>query len=73
MLKDVKRNQLIRVARQLGLQTRALRLDMESLGKLTLPCILHRDLNHFVVLASIRGNKVMILAPAIGRRWRKSD
>lgn len=51
-LKGAKLNQLIRIAQQLGFATRPLRLDMDDLDKLKLPCILHWDLNHFVVLAS---------------------
>src|SRR5690606_23444872 len=53
---------------QLGFTTRPLRLDMEDLGKLRLPCILHWDLNHFVVLAKVGRSKVTILDPAIGER-----
>ena len=67
-LKGAKLNQLIHVAQQLGFQTRPLRLDMEDLGKLKLPCILHWDFNHFVVLAKVRRSKVTILDPAIGEK-----
>lgn len=41
---------LILVADQLGFQCRPLRLDLEELKT---PCILHWDLNHFVVLAKV--------------------
>jgi ATP-binding cassette subfamily B protein RaxB len=67
-LKGAKLNQLIRVAQSLGLQTRPLRLDMDDLGKLKLPCILHWDFNHFVVLARVGRSKVTILDPAIGEK-----
>ncbi|MFT3761357.1 MAG: peptidase domain-containing ABC transporter [Pseudoxanthomonas sp.] len=67
-LKGAKLNQLIHIAQQLGFSTRALRLDMEDLGKLKLPCVLHWDLNHFVVLAKVGKSKVTILDPAIGER-----
>jgi ATP-binding cassette, subfamily B, bacterial CvaB/MchF/RaxB len=67
-LKGAKLNQLIHVAQQLGLGTRALRLEMEDLDKLALPCILHWDLNHFVVLARVGKAKVTILDPAVGER-----
>lgn len=67
-LKGVKLNQLIHIAQQFHYQTRALRLDMEDLGKLKLPCILHWDLNHFVVLAKVGGGKATLLDPAIGKR-----
>lgn len=67
-LKGAKLSQLIHIAQQLGFSTRPLRLDMEDLGKLKLPCILHWDLNHFVVLAKVGKDKVTILDPAIGER-----
>ncbi len=67
-LKGAKLSHLIRIAQQLGFSTRPLRLDMEDLGKLKLPCILHWDLNHFVVLAKVGRSKVTILDPAIGER-----
>ncbi len=67
-LKGAKLNQLIHVAQQLGFQTRPLRLDMDDLGKLKLPCILHWDFNHFVVLAKVGRSKVTILDPAIGEK-----
>lgn len=67
-LKGAKLNHLIQIGQQLGMQTRALRLDMEDLGNLQLPCILHWDLNHFVVLSKVRGGKATIHDPAIGKR-----
>lgn len=67
-LKGANLPQLILIAQQLGFAARPLRLDMEDLGKLKLPCILHWDLNHFVVLANVGRSKVTILDPAVGQR-----
>ena len=67
-LKGAKLNHLINIAQQLGFQTRPLRLELEDLGKLALPCILHWDLNHFVVLAKVSRSKITILDPAVGER-----
>ena len=67
-LKGAKLNQLIQIAQQLGMQTRALRLDMDDLGNLKLPCILHWDLNHFVVLSKVSRGKATIHDPAVGKR-----
>jgi ABC-type bacteriocin/lantibiotic exporter with double-glycine peptidase domain len=53
-LKGARLGQLIHIAQQLGLQARALRLDLPDLGRLARPCILHWDLTHFVVLAGLR-------------------
>jgi ATP-binding cassette, subfamily B, bacterial CvaB/MchF/RaxB len=72
-LKGAKFNQLIHIAQQLGFSTRPLRLDMEQLGQLKLPCILHWDLNHFVVLFKVDKSKVTILDPAIGERKLSFD
>ncbi|UKE65104.1 peptidase domain-containing ABC transporter [Xanthomonas graminis] len=67
-LKGIKLSSLIQIAQQLGFSTRALRLDMEHLGQLKVPCILHLDLNHFVVLAKVGKSKFTILDPALGER-----
>jgi colicin V processing peptidase. Cysteine peptidase. MEROPS family C39 len=67
-LKGAKLSHLIHIAQQLGFSVRPLRLDMEDLGELKLPCLLHWDLNHFVVLARVGKDKVTVLDPAIGER-----
>lgn len=56
------------IAEQLGLSTRPLSLDIDELGALKIPCILHWEFNHFVVLVSIRRNCVVLHDPARGRR-----
>jgi len=67
-LKGARLDHLMRVAQALGFSTRPLRLELEDLPKLQLPCILHWDLNHFVVLAKVGKGKVAILDPAFGER-----
>jgi len=67
-LKGARLNHMIHIAQQLGFSARPLRLDMEDLGKLKIPCILHWDFNHFVVLGKIRRSRVTILDPATGRQ-----
>ncbi|MFY8019202.1 MAG: cysteine peptidase family C39 domain-containing protein, partial [Inhella sp.] len=59
---------LIDMAGALGFQSRALRLELEEIGQLKRPCILHWDLNHFVVLAEVTRQGVVILDPASGKR-----
>ena len=56
------------MASELGMTTRALSLDMDDLPNLRLPCILHWDFNHFLVLVKISGNKFILHDPAYGRR-----
>jgi len=59
---------LVRVAGLLHLNPRAVRAEMEHLPQLELPCILHWDLNHFVVLKEISGGSAVIHDPARGVR-----
>jgi len=65
-LKGVTLEQLIEMAEQLGFSSRPLRLELDEVKHLRLPCILHWDLSHFVVLKSIRRDIVTILDPAFG-------
>lgn len=59
---------LIQVAGQLDLSARALKLDLDHLGQLRLPCILHWNFNHFVVLKAVGAKKVIIHDPGSGLR-----
>lgn len=56
------------IAHQLGMAGRALRLELDELGKLRRPCILHWEMNHFVVLKSVAKGKITIHDPARGKR-----
>ncbi|CAM3860376.1 peptidase domain-containing ABC transporter [Roseateles saccharophilus] len=67
-LKGVTLQQLSSFAAALGFAPRAVRLELEELGALRLPCILHWDLNHFVVLEKVSGSQALILDPAVGKR-----
>ena len=59
---------LITVASALHLKSRALQLDIDEVAALKPPCILHWNMNHFVVLVAVRGSRVIIHDPASGRR-----
>jgi ATP-binding cassette subfamily B protein RaxB len=67
-LKGSNLEQLMRYADSLSFSSRGLRLELEELDQLQLPCILHWDMNHFVVLKRVRGYRITILDPAIGER-----
>ena len=67
-LKGATLKQLIQTADQMKLGTRAVRLELEDLGKLKLPCVLHWDLNHFVVLKVVDGQRLTLHDPAQGLR-----
>jgi ATP-binding cassette subfamily B protein RaxB len=67
-MKGVTMADLVRVAGQLRLNPRAVRAEMEHLGQLGTPCVLHWDLNHFVVLKEIKNGRAVIHDPARGIR-----
>jgi ATP-binding cassette subfamily B protein RaxB len=67
-LKGSTLKSLIEIADRLGLSARPLRVELDSLGKLKLPCVLHWDMNHFVVLKSVSRRGCVIHDPAIGAR-----
>ena len=67
-LKGATMMDLTRMAGQLQLTPRALRAELEHLPQLQLPCVLHWDLNHFVVLVALRGSKAVLHDPARGIR-----
>lgn len=56
------------ISEQLGMKTRALSLDLSEISELKMPCILHWDFNHFVVVVGVRRNSIIIHDPARGRR-----
>ena len=60
--------ELIAVADRLGMASRPVRLELDELAMLNAPCVLHWDLNHFVVLKSATRNGVVIHDPAAGVR-----
>ncbi len=59
---------LMQAAGRLNLAPRPLRLELEELSRLRTPCILHWDLNHFVVLKSADARGAVIHDPASGRK-----
>jgi ATP-binding cassette subfamily B protein RaxB len=67
-LKGVTLSTIIRFAHQLELSTRPVKLDLKSLNQLRLPCILHWDFNHFVVLKEVGSHSAIIHDPALGIR-----
>ncbi|KQP21781.1 peptidase domain-containing ABC transporter [Pseudorhodoferax sp. Leaf267] len=67
-LKGSTLTDLMRVAGAMDLAPRPLRLDLGHLSQLQLPCVLHWDFNHFVVLVRIDGDQLVVHDPAVGRR-----
>ncbi|QYK03156.1 peptidase domain-containing ABC transporter [Shewanella psychrotolerans] len=58
---------LCEYAEQINLDSRPLQADVHEIEQLRLPCVLHWDLNHFVVLTEYNKNTVTIHDPAIGK------
>ena len=71
--KGVTLGDLVRMAESLLLNSRALRAELEDLPQLQTPCILHWDLNHFVVLVSLKRGVALIHDPGRGVRRLKVD
>lgn len=67
-IKGATMQQLVQHADGLNFSSRPLRLELDELSQLQLPCILHWGLNHFVVLAKVRKKHIVIYDPAVGER-----
>lgn len=67
-LKGSNLQQIIGYAAALQFSSRPVRLELEELGQLQRPCILHWDLNHFVVLKAVGRRSITVLDPAVGLR-----
>jgi len=67
-LKGATLQEIVRIADQLGLAARPLRLELDELSELKTPCVLHWNLNHFVVLKSVDRRGIVIHDPAAGVR-----
>jgi len=67
-LRGANLKQIINIASQLDLSTRAIRTEVELLKDVRVPAVLHWDFNHFVVLKSVSNRKVIIHDPAQGER-----
>ncbi len=73
-LKGATLETITKIAETLDFLPRALRLELKELSQLQTPCLLHWDLNHFVVLKKAKKNHVVIHDPAIGvRKYRYAD
>lgn len=67
-IKGTSLKTLMRMASVLGLTTRALKVDLDQLSSLRMPCILHWGMVHFVVLREVGNRHATIHDPAIGER-----
>lgn len=58
---------LVDMGHELGLNTRVFRAEPVHLSQIALPCVLHWDVVHFVVLESLDNGTYTIVDPAVGR------
>jgi ATP-binding cassette, subfamily B, bacterial CvaB/MchF/RaxB len=65
-LKGIGLQQLISTAGKLNLSARPVRVELQALQRLSLPCILHWNLNHFVVLREVASDSITVHDPALG-------
>ena len=63
-----KASNIIRAARRYGLVARGYTVEPAALGQLQMPCIIHWNFKHFVVLEDVSGRHAYINDPATGRR-----
>ena len=67
---------MMRAAKRFGLDCHGYRKEPEALRTMKMPCIIHWNFNHFVVLEGFKGKYAYLNDPAIGRRrltWEELD
>jgi ATP-binding cassette subfamily B protein RaxB len=72
-LKGTTVDTLVDMAASLQLSCRGLKLRLDEIDQLSLPCILHWDLDHFVVLKKVSSAGIVVHDPAIGARKYTMD
>jgi len=72
-MRGVTLQNLSAVAETMKLSARGVQAPLKTLGQLRLPAILHWDMNHFVVLTEVRGDRITVHDPAVGKRVLKMD
>ncbi len=59
---------IMKAAKRFGMECRGFRKEPDSLKSLDMPCLIHWNFNHFVVLEGFKGEYAYLNDPAIGRR-----
>ncbi len=70
-MKGVTLKHIHAIAETMNLAARGVKVPLNGLAQLKLPAILHWDMNHFVVLTKVSGDRITINDPARGRRVLK--
>ncbi len=67
-MKGVTLKHIATIAETMGMSARGVKAPLEALGQVKLPAILHWDMNHFVVLTRVSGDRLTLHDPAYGKR-----
>jgi ATP-binding cassette subfamily B protein RaxB len=68
-LKGLTFKGLIAIAQRLGMQARPLKPALEQLSAMKMPCVLHWNMTHFVVLKKMTAKGALIHDPSMGARF----
>jgi NHLM bacteriocin system ABC transporter peptidase/ATP-binding protein len=63
-----KASNIVKAARRFGLVAKGFRKEPGTLHELPMPCIIHWNFNHFVVLEGLDRERAYLNDPAVGRR-----
>ena len=63
-----KASNIIKAARRFGLAAKGFRKEPATLHEVPMPCIIHWNFNHFVVLEGLDRERAYLNDPAVGRR-----
>lgn len=72
-MKGVTLKHIAAIAETMKLAARGVQAPLSALGQLRLPAILHWDMNHFVVLTKVAGDRITVHDPAQGKRVLSLD
>lgn len=61
-------SELLNIGAALNLDGRVLKINAQQLKDLAVPCVLHWDINHFVVLEHATDKALSVVDPALGRQ-----
>jgi NHLM bacteriocin system ABC transporter peptidase/ATP-binding protein len=63
-----KASNIVKAARRFGLVAKGFRKELGTLHELPMPCIIHWNFNHFVVLEGLDRERAYLNDPAVGQR-----
>ena len=72
-LRGARLQDLMEIGATIGLASRPVKVELDDLGQLYTPCILHWNMNHFVVLTRVGRDSIEIIDPARGRLKMKIE